>query len=260
VNLLEARVALRHRTLLEVFDLALRFLFAHALPFAALVGIVIVPCFVLDLVVFMHGGVAWAWVLAIGLASFAQVPFTILASRLVFERDVSLESVLGASLRSFPKLLGARILQALGLLAGASFFLLPAAWIATTLLFLVEVLVLEHASVGGAFARCQRLNSGEFGEALMTLMLLVGAHVAAVFLGDSALRTLLDEILQITPPAGIFQQDGGVLGLLSFWLFVPFVATARLLFYLNARTKGEGWDVQTRFAAIAVRLQSKEQA
>lgn len=260
MNLLEARVALRHRTLLEVFDLALRFLFAHALPFAALVGIVIVPCFVLDLIVFVHGGVAWGWVLAVCLASFAQVPFTILASRLVFERDVSVESVLGASLRAFPKLFGARILQALGLLAGASFFLLPAAWIATTLLFLVEVVVLEHASVGGAFARCQRINAGEFGEALMTLMLLVGAHVAAVFLGDSALRTLLDEILQITPPAGIFEHDGGVLGLLSFWLFVPFLSTARLLFYLNARTKGEGWDVQTRFAAIAVRLQAKEKA
>ncbi|MGZ3422821.1 MAG: hypothetical protein ACXWUG_31240 [Polyangiales bacterium] len=260
MNLLEARVALRHRTLLEVFDLALRFLFAHAAPFAALVGIVLVPCFVLDLVVFVHAGVAWGWVLAVALASFAQVPFTILASRLVFEDDVGIESVLAASLRSLPKLLGARILQVLGLLAGASFFLLPAVWIATTLLFLVEVIVLEHASVGTAFTRCQRLNAGEFGDALMTLMLLFGAHLGAVFLGDSALRTLLDEIFQITPPAGLLEHDGGILGLVSFWLFVPFVATARLLFYLNTRTKGEGWDVQTRFAAIAVRLQAKEPA
>jgi hypothetical protein len=258
VNLLEARVALRHRSLLEVFDLALRFLFAHAAPYAALIGIVLVPCFVLDLVVFVQAGVVWGWLLAVALASFAQVPFTVLASRLVFEHDVGIEAVLGASLRSLPKLLGARILQFLGLLAGASFFVLPAAWIAVTLLFLVEVIVLEHASVGGAFTRCQRLNAGEFGEALMSLMLLVGAHVAAVFLGDSALRSLLEEIFQITPPASIFEHDGGVLGLLSFWLFVPFVATARLLFYLNARTKGEGWDVQTRFAAIAVRLSAKE--
>jgi hypothetical protein len=254
MNLVEARIALRHRKLLDVLDLALRFVVAHIAPYAALTAFVLVPCFVLNLIVLMEGGAGWGWLVAIALASFAQVPFTVLGSRLVFEHDVRLDDVLLTALRALPRMIGARILQVLGIIAGTSFFFLPGIWVATTLLFVTEVIVLERSSVGNALSRCQRLNAGEFGEALQTLILLVGLELVAVFLGDSALRTFLEELLQISAPPGVTDSEGGVLGLVSFWLFVPYATTARLLAYLNVRTKAEGWDVQTRFAAIAVRL------
>ena len=38
---------------------------------------------------------------------------------------------------------------------------------------------------------------------------------------------------------------------------VPFAATCRFLLYINARTRTEGWDVQTRFAAIAARAREE---
>ena len=49
-------------------------------------------------------------------------------------------------------------------------------------------------------------------------------------------------------------SDGwSVLSLLGFWLFVPYVVTARFFVYLDVRTRSEGWDIQTRFLALAAR-------
>jgi hypothetical protein len=45
--------------------------------------------------------------------------------------------------------------------------------------------------------------------------------------------------------------------LAAFGLFaqVPYVATARFFLYLNTRTGAEGWDIQTRFAGLAARME-----
>ena len=82
--------------------------------------------------------------------------------------------------------------------------------------------------------------------------------VVAVFLGDTVARSLLEDILEIPAPPSIFQAKGSVLALASFWIFVPFAATCRFLLYINGRTRTEGWDVQTRFAAIAARALADE--
>lgn len=47
MDLREVRVVLRERRLLDVLDLAIRFLVAHALPYATLSAIVLVPSGVL---------------------------------------------------------------------------------------------------------------------------------------------------------------------------------------------------------------------
>jgi hypothetical protein len=85
----------------------------------------------------------------------------------------------------------------------------------------------------------------------MALLFLSALHVVAVFLGDTVGRSILEDLLEITAPPSIFQAKGGVIALVSFWGFVPFGATCRFLLYINVRTRTEGWDVQTRFAAIA---------
>ncbi len=250
----EARVALRHRPVLEVLDLALRFLLAHAAPYAATTAFVVVPLGVLSLVIAMQAGWIWGWASAIALATVARIPFTVLASRLVFEADVAFEQVLGAAARASFKVLVARALELVALTVGFGVFFLPAIWIASVFVYLDEILVLERASIWGAFARSQRLVAGELGDAFLVAVLLAGLHFGATALGDKALRALLGDVLQISPPPSMWERDGGVLGLVAFWLFVPYSATARLLAYLNVRTKAEGWDVQTRFAAIAARL------
>jgi hypothetical protein len=67
---------------------------------------------------------------------------------------------------------------------------------------------------------------------------------------------VLEDLLEIKAPASLFVAGGSALGLLSFWAFVPFGATCRFLLYINVRTRTEGWDVQTRFAAIAAQAAS----
>lgn len=250
MDLRDARVVLRERRLLDVLDLALRFVVAHAGPYAGLSAIVLVPCGVLSLVIAVHSGWALGWLVAILLASLAEIPFTVLGSRLVFTPEIGLESVLALSLKKIPRVLAVRSLQAFAVLAGLSMMLLPGVWIAVTTVFLTEIVLLEEATVGGAFSRAQRMLNGRFGDALMVSLLISGLHLGAVWLGDRALATIFVDLLQITPPPKLGEPDGGVLGLCAFWLFVPYAATARLFAYLDLRTRTEGWDVQVRFAAL----------
>ena len=74
-----------------------------------------------------------------------------------------------------------------------------------------------------------------------------------MLLGDVAGRSVVSDVLEFRAPPSMFEAGGGWLPMLGFWIVVPFVATARFLLYLDFRTRSEGWDVQTRFAAIAAR-------
>lgn len=253
MDLLEARVVLRERRLLDVLDLALRFLVSHALPYAVLSAFVLVPCGVLTVMLAVHQGFGQGLAFALALSTVAEIPFTLLGSRLVFEPQVSLWQVFKTSLRRLPTVLVARGLVALAVMFGATMFVLPGVWMAVTFFYVTEVAVLEQASVGTAMSRAQRILTGRFGDAVLAWGILGVLHLGATWLGDRALATVLEELFQISAPPKIGDPGGGVLGLCAFWLAVPYVTTARLFAYLDLRTRTEGWDVQVRFAALARR-------
>ena len=77
--------------------------------------------------------------------------------------------------------------------------------------------------------------------------------VATALLADVAGREVLDSVLEVKPPPSMFEEGGSVLALLGFWSVLPIRATARFFVYLDVRTRSEGWDIQTRFAALAAR-------
>jgi hypothetical protein len=259
MNVLAARVTLRDRTLLDVFDLALRFVAAHGGAYAKTSACVSVPAFTVSWLAAREWGWGWGWTIAVCLASLAQAPFVALASRLVFEDEVPTRSALGAALRALPRLVGARVLEAIGVSAGALFFFFPAVWIATLFCFSTEVIVLEGASVTTALSRGQRLGSGWFGDVFLAMLLSWLFYALAIWLGDLGGRAVLEELLQIRLPSGE-DAPGPPLGLFGFWLAVPVLTTARFFVYLNLRTRREGWDIQTRFAAIAARAAREEAA
>ena len=177
------------------------------------------------------------------------------ASRLMFEPKAELREVLGSAAAALPRLIAVRFLEGLGAGLGSLAFVLPAVWFLGLFVFTNEVVVLERANVGGALARMQRLMSGGGGDSILTVLLLLLLHVMAVLLGDVVGRDVLQDVLEIKAPASIFTAGGSALGLAGFWAFVPFAATCRFLLYINVRTRNEGWDVQTRFAAIATRAE-----
>jgi hypothetical protein len=253
VNILEARVVLRDRTLLDVVDLALRFSVRHGKTYAKVALVVLLPPFLLTWWVGLHAGWGWSWVLALAIAPFTAAPFTSLASRLLFEETAGARDAVRAGLGALPRLLVVRATELFALGAGLTMFVLPAAWFLGLFVFTSEVVVLERATVGTALGRLQRMLAGQSGEVITAGLLVTALHVAAAFLGDLVGRSVLEELLQITPPPSMLAAHGSALGLAGFFAFVPFGATCRFLVYINVRTRTEGWDVQTKFAAIAAR-------
>ncbi len=253
MNILEARVALRDRPLLDVVDLTVRFCARHARAYAKVSALVLVPAFLVTWAVAARVGWGWGWTSAFALAAAAGGPFTVLASRLVFEPTVRVRHVLLLALRATPRLFGVRAIELVALALGTFFFVVPAIWLAVLFFFVSEVAVLEHASPGVAIARMQRLVGGHFGDALMAFLFLLALHIVVVFVGDATGRAVLEDLLEITAPPSIIEAQGSALGLAAFWLFLPFGTTCRFLLYLNVRTRIEGWDIQTRFTAIAAR-------
>lgn len=253
MNVLTARVALRDRPLVDVLDLSARFLVSHARPYAATFAVVVVPWFAVTWGIGEAVGWAWAWAAAAFASLFATAPFTALASRLVFEEHVRARDALRAAVRATPRLLLARAVQLLLFGAAFGFLVLPAAWVGAMFLVLPEVVVLEQTPVFTSIGRAQRITSGQLGDALAAVLLFVLMAGAAPILGDVVGRSVLEDLLEVNAPASLFSTGGGPLALAGFWVFVPLWTTFRFFLYINLRTRIEGWDVQTRFAALAAR-------
>jgi hypothetical protein len=253
VNILAARVAFRERPLVDVIDLSLRFVVVHAKDYAKVALAVLVPGVLASWAASSVFGWIFGWIVAITIASLLTVPFTLLASRLVFEEVPRTRDVLIAAARELPGILAVRVLTFLLLTLGLTVLVVPAFWFGAVLFFLDEVKLLERAPLTPAFARAQRLATSSLGGALMAHLLLLVLRVVAVALADVAGRAVIGELLQFRPPEAAFSAGGSVLALLGLFLTVPFFATARFFVYLDVRTRSEGWDVQTRFAALAAR-------
>jgi hypothetical protein len=255
---IQSRIVLRERTILDVFDLALRFMVENGRLYAIIAAAVVLPAYVLTCAAGSTLGWGWGWCFAFVLAMLAQGPFTLLASRLVFESRVRARDVLLAALRASPRHFGAQLVVALLVAGGALLFFLPAIWLATIFRFVSEVVALEESSTLSALGRSQRIVNTQSGEGLLAVLLsLLFAFASVVIVGDIAGRRLLSELLEVRPPPGLFDAGGNFLAAFGFWLFVPFHATARFLLYVNFRTRSEGWDVQTRFFALATRAEPR---
>jgi hypothetical protein len=258
VNLLQSRIVLRDRKPLDVLDLALRFLVEHRIAFLKVGAVTLVPGTVVTYLIGEELGWAWGWLFAIYLGLLAQAPFTELASRLVFERDVRVRSVLRATLARIGFVGMVRVVQLVSVAVATLFFFVPGLLLSGLFFFLGEVLLLERAGMGTALSRLQRLVTGASGEAMLGFLLLSFLHVGATLLGDVGGRTVLTELLSWKAPAPAWEDGGSLLAALGFWLFLPYAAVARFFLYLNVRTRAEGWDVQTRFSSIARAAEADE--
>jgi hypothetical protein len=257
VDLVRARVAFRERSLLDVLDLAVRFCATHAGAYARLSLVTIAPGFAASWIGGHVGGWLLAWAVAIPGAAMADAPFVALASRLVFADHARVRDVARETLRATPRLALVRFVQSLALLASASVMLVPWIWLGGVLLFLPEVAILEGARLGATWSRAANVATSRLAVAVGTMLLLTTVVVGVTLLADVAGREVLQTVLQFSPPPSMFREGWSALALAGFWGVVPFRATTRFFVYLDIRTRVEGWDIQTRFGALAVREQTE---
>lgn len=252
MNVLSTKVALRERTLSEVFDLAFRF--AAVRGGRRFYQLWMVSCFPFFVTcgLLRHQGASWLAVWMVALAGFVvgQIPFTLAASRLLLEESVLVSGVARAWIRKIPSQLWNHALGAV-LVGGSGLFIVPLPFLATRLLFLPEITLLEGSSFVRALERGGRMSRARFGETFQSVMLLLIVWAFFILGAELTGQAVLVELLSFPAPQDSLQEGGSWFMLFGFFLAVPVLATARFLAYIDGRTRREAWDVQLRFTELA---------
>ena len=254
MNLGAARVVLRVRTAADVLDLAAPFCLRNRRLTLALAAVVLGPALALCLLARYRLGWPWGgvWSLAVGLGLLCEAPFTVAYSDLMFvaPNDVRTGAVLRRTLRRLPVLAFARLLTTLIHVAALSLVLLVL-YAGSVFLVVPEAVLLEGA---GPFAAISRSGQALRGRVMagvgvvVSLLLLPGAGMLA---GELVGNTVVSMVLQLGEPFGTLFRNGGTpYALAGFFATVPLVAAARFLFYIDLRTRKEGWDIQLRFMEL----------
>jgi hypothetical protein len=264
MNLGASAIVLRPRTLAEILDLACRLCISLAFGlYTRLSAAVLLPLFAGCLALRYALSFPWAavWVIAILTGSFVQGVFTVAVGRLLFSEELGARKVFRLFLQRLGPYLGMTLLR--GLLFGAAiapaFLAVPFLW--PRLVFVHEASLLEGAGPSEAIRRSSRFASGRgpsvFGALLALLFTQAGFVIVAELLGHG----LVEQVLQLGKPFGSLLQSGGSpYALAGYFLSIPYVATARFLDYVDARTRSDGWDIQLRFMAIAARDEDRREA
>lgn len=252
MNLAEARIALRPRSMGETLDLALRWqATVGGGLYVRLWCLTMLPaalgCYAL--VAVADAGWWWAWLAAIALATVLQGVFTVAASRLMFEGEVGTLSVLGQFGRRLPVYLVSLILTRL-YLAAAGLIVILAPWAWAHGAFVHEAVLLEGQGSFAAVKRSGGFAAGQYGTVITMLLAFGVAVFGFVAGGDQVGYAVFDFLLQLGRPFGTLWEDGGsLMALLGFFASVPYTASVRFLQYIDARTRRDGWDIQLAFLA-----------
>ncbi|MCA9714375.1 MAG: hypothetical protein KC468_06780 [Myxococcales bacterium] len=261
MNLASARVVLRPRSQGELLDLAALWCFtADRRLYGALAAAVLGPSLALCVALRWLGGWGWSevWALAVALACVTQGVFTVATSMAMFERGVSARAVLRAYLRRLPAYVGALVItRAILAIAALSVVLTPAAW--ARVAFVHEAALLEGSAPIDAGQRAWRLGR----DRGVAVMLLLGGMALAAAVGVIAAELIghgiVEFVLQLGRPLGSLFEDGGSLyALIGFHAAIPYLAVARFFGYVDERTRGDGWDIQLRFMALAADARTPE--
>lgn len=252
MNVLSTRVALRERTLSEVFDLGFRFVIVrggrrYAKLWLLCCGPLLALCVSLRR---FHFGWELVWLVAVAGFVAAQMPFTLAASRLLLADDLELGSLLRAWLRRLPGHLLSHVLALAGLVV-SGLVIVPLPFVAARLLFLPEIALLEGSGLGRAYQRGTRMALNRMPQTLQTCLLLLIVWAAFILGAEVTGRAVQVDLLSLPPPSDALSDGGSWFALTGFFLAVPFLATARFLAYIDSRTRREAWDVQLRFTELA---------
>ncbi len=245
------RVVLRPRGPLEVFDLAVRLLRVNAGVYLRLVAVVVLPLVVAAGVacVLLDGHLGLLLV-PLALAPLLQAPATLLTGRLLFADEVRVRDVLWEVARRAggvafvavctwgSALLGCGVLS---WLTGT-----PVAWV-------TEATLLEQVGASRGLQRSFGLSLAHLGVSLSAVLGWWGLTAWGAVVGEAAGQAVVGTVLQLGSPFGTATELVVTPYLLAGALLAqPIYAVYRLLLYVDARTRVEGWDLQVALRASAL--------
>ncbi len=254
MNPYRCRIVLRPRDPLEVFDLTWRFLREGGRPLLTMATAVLLPTWLLLALIAWASDGHWATLLAtLCIGPLLRAPFTLLGGRLLFDDEVRVRDVLRDLLGRAPALAMTGVFVALGWVAAASTCFVALPWTRGAQLWLPETALLERVSAARGQRRAARLAAGQIGAAAVGVLagaaLPVWAALAAEATGHAVVRFVFQlgepfgslVTLQVTPYllAGVLASQ-------------PLYAIYRLLLYVDARTRQEGWDLQVGLRAAGL--------
>ncbi len=252
MNPFDCRIVLRPRTPAESVDLALRMMQTHAGLLLRLALWVLGP-FVLAALAspLLPLGPTVVLSVVVVLSPVLQAPFTALGARLLFDDAVALP-VLKTDARAMASTVVARwtVWGLIGLASAVTCGLaLVPAWLASG--FAGEVVLLERQPLGMALRRATSLVSREGGAAVGAALALGTLTLWGAMAGELLGQLVVGFVLQLGTPWGAV-WEGTMTPFLSLGLLgaQPLIAWARLLLYLDVRTRTEGWDLQVRARAV----------
>ena len=258
MNLDLMTIAVRRRTLAELYDLALLVLRRHLLPLATLAVLGALPWVLLD--AWLLSGMsepAMAWylltILAVAQAPLATGAITAYLGEAMFNPRPSVRLALSTAAKRWG------FLVQIGLMYGV-LACLP------VLLFLapphaVAVAVLENQSGSAAWKRAHALRIAwatawpthlmmAAGVVVATLVMLVGTlnALAQVLTSAKAMPDWEDLLPRLDP-------GQSVLPIAAFFAALAYLSVVHFLAYLDLRTDREGWDIDLALRRVADRLQ-----
>lgn len=263
------RVALRPRDLFEVFDLTLRLIRERIGPLARLTALVVGPLIALfSALSWWTEGAVWLLPAAILIGPVIQAPFTLGGGRLLFGDELSSWPITREAASRTPNLWFGWVVQALGwglVMAAGAAAPSPAGWVFVLMglgagvfvglvgVFLPEAVLLERVSISRALRRSNRLaassGGGAVGATIGRAFLLCWCALAAEALGQGVVGYLF----QLGAPLGAVASGDATPFLLGGVLLAhPLIALYRLLLYVDARTRSEGWDLQVSLRALGL--------
>jgi hypothetical protein len=244
---------LRPRGPLEVLDLAFLLLRTHPGPFLALTAWAVVPATLLLAVSCWTTNGSLALVAApCLLAPVIHAPATMLAGRVLFSGRATLgEAVAELGTRLLP--LGLAWLQIAAATAGVLLSCGLLVLLSPAVAWVTEAALLERIGAARGLRRSMRLATHATMHAIAAAAGWVALTAWGAMVGEAAGQGIVSFVLQLGTPFGTAMDGRATPWLLAGMLAVqPLYAVWRLLLYVDARTRAEGWDLQVALRAAGL--------
>lgn len=240
------RIVLRPRHPLEVLDLACVLIRHKWRPYVRLAAWILLPLWLAaSAVAWLVPGAGVAVLLVLlCLGPLLEAPFTRMTGLLLFQDAVGVWEVVRDTIgRS-----GAMVLP---FVVRATVGWIP--FVDAALLFVTEATLLERVPAPRALQRSTLLAGGNGAQAWAGALAWYGMTAWCAGVGELAGQGIVRDILQLGEPFGS-AWDGAVTPYLVGGLIAarPLYAIYRLLLYVDARTRAEGWDLQVGLRAAGL--------